>query len=266
MKSTYRLTWEEFAELYQNSWPHPDYFSGVVTVIVAVPLIGYGLSLAVFGMPDERGVYTMFIAGPVLLVVAAMASLRSQSRKALKGAVTEKRAEYDRWNAQEESFSFDQEKWTRDTQSGRQEVVWPSLLCSLEWPNVLHLVGGSGAVTVPKRVLEPAALTTLRQNAFPAAADGLRLQISWWDDQATETALLWRKYWFRLAFGNAFGLFVLGFVVDQWLSSNEKAITLWGWILASAAVVFVLTAQIWYLPLRYWTSSRPWRAAEIGVL
>jgi hypothetical protein len=94
------------------------------------------------------------------------------------------------------------------------------------------------------------------------AADGLPLQISWWDYQATETALLWRKYWLRLALGNAFGLFVLGFVVDQWLSTNEKAITLWGWILASSAVVFVLTAQIWYFPLRYWTSSRPWRAAK----
>src|SRR5215472_4041359 len=262
MKSTYTLTWEEFAELHQSSWPRPDYFSGIVTGAVSVPLFAYGMSLAVFGMPDEPGLYSAFIGAPLLLAVTAIGSLMSQSRKVLKGAIAEKRAEYDRRNAQEESFSFDQEKWTRDTPSGKQEVVWSSLLHTLEWPNVLHVAGEGGAATVPKRVLEPAALTSLRQHAFPAAADGLPIQISWWDYQASETALLWRKYWFRLAFGNAFGLFVLGWVVDQWLSTNEKAITLWGWILASFAVLVVLAAQIWYLPLRYWTSSKPWRAVK----
>lgn len=262
MKITYTLTWEEFAELHESSWPRPDYFSLIVIAAISVPLIGYGVSLSVFGMPDEGILTSAFIGAPLLLVVAGLVSLRSQSKKVLKGAIAEKRAEYDRWHTQEQSFSFDQDRWTHDTRSGKQEVVWSSLLHTLEWPNVLHLIGETGAVTIPKRGLETTTLTSLRQHAFPAAADGIPIQISWWDYQATETARLWRKHWFRLAFGNAFGLFILGWVVHQWLTTNEKAVTIWGWILASVAIVFTLTAQIWYLPLRYWTSSKPWRAPK----
>jgi hypothetical protein len=39
-----------------------------------------------------------------------------------------------------------------------------------------------------------------------------------------------------------------------------QAVLIWGWILAAFAVVLVLTAQLWYLPLKYVTLPRPFGA------
>jgi hypothetical protein len=54
MKVTYTLSWEEYAELFEDSWPRTDYFSLIVTAMIAAPLIGYGITLAIFGAPDEK--------------------------------------------------------------------------------------------------------------------------------------------------------------------------------------------------------------------
>jgi len=261
MKATYTLTWEEFAELHGDAWPRPDYLSVIGIAIVAVPLVAYGITLAVYEMPGEY-VSSMFIGGPLFLLVAGLVSLKLQPKKAMSLAIAEKRSEYERWHAKEQSFSFDQERWIHECPAGRLDVPWPALLRATELPNVFVLMGESGSAIVPKRVLDPAALNMLGQLAFPVPADSWPFQIRAWDYQATETATLWRKFWFRLAFGNVFGLAVLGWIAHLWLTSDDKTGVLWGWILAALAVVITLSAQIWYLPLRYATSRRRWRAPK----
>lgn len=44
---------------------------------------------------------------------------------------------------------------------------------------------------------------------------------------------------------------------------ERKNWVVWGWVLAAFAVVLTLAAQIWYVPLKYWTSRRQWRAPKI---
>ena len=78
--------------------------------MVSIPLIAYGVILAVFGMPDEHTINWMFIGGPALLLLAAFSSIASGSKKAIKEAKAEKRAQYERWHAKEQSFSFDSGK------------------------------------------------------------------------------------------------------------------------------------------------------------
>src|SRR6185312_11052081 len=113
-----------------------DYFSAIVVAMVSIPLIAYGVILAVFGMPDEHTINWMFIGGPALLLLAAFSSIASGSKKAIKEAKAEKRAQYERWHAKEQSFSFDQEKWTLRNESGRSEIPWSGVLAAVEWPNV----------------------------------------------------------------------------------------------------------------------------------
>ena len=259
MKVTYTLSWEEYAELFEDSWPRTDYFSLIVTAMIAAPLIGYGITLALFGAPDEKILYSMFISAPMFLVIAMIFATKSQTGQARKRTIAEKRQQYDRWQAKEQSFSFDQQTWTHETDAGKQESPWSALTHAAELRNVFTLTGEAISIIVPKRSLDAASLESLRQAAIPIRGDGWSFHITWWDYQASGTAVLWRKMWFRMAFANIFGIVVLGWVVQSWLTSNEKAGVIWGWILASLAVLLTLTAQLWYLPLRYLTSARNWR-------
>ncbi|HET9364445.1 MAG TPA: YcxB family protein [Candidatus Angelobacter sp.] len=267
MKATYILTWEEFAELHTDSWPRPDYFTAIVVAGASLLMIAYGISLFAFPpLRDEKVLSFVFIGFPLFLLLVAWASVGSQSKKALKKAMAEKRAKYERWYSCEQTFFFDKEKWTHETEAGRQEAPWSALLKAVEWSNVLYLVGESSSVIVPKRVLEPEALRTLRQRAFPVPGDQWPFQITAWDYQATEMARLWRKHWLRFIFANVFGLGVLVWVFQIWLTSQEKVGAIIGWILAASAIILVLTAQLWYLPLRYATSAKNWRAPKkIGL-
>lgn len=262
MQINYALTWDEFAELHKDRWPVPDYFSAIVVFIVVVPLVGYGLALATFGAPDEPILYSMFIGGPIVLLALAVLALKSQSAQALQHAVAETRSEYDRLHARGQSFSFDDDKWMHETEAGRQEVPWSAMLMARETENVLSFTGENSSALIPKRILGIEALTGLRRFASLAHHDEWAYQIGVWDYQATVTALQWRKYWFRMAFGNCFGLGVLLWVGQNWLASTERAGVVWGWILASLAVLLTLTAQMWYLPLRYFTSAKDWRAPQ----
>jgi hypothetical protein len=259
MKVTYTLSWEEYAELFEDSWPRTDYFSLIVTAMIAAPLIGYGITLAIFGAPDEKILYSMFIGAPMFLVIATIFATKSQTRQARKRAVTEKRRQYDRRQATEQSFSFNHEKWMHETDAGKQESPWSALTHAAELRNVFTLTGDAISIIVPKRSLDAASLESLRRAAIPIRGNGWPFHITWWDYQASATAMLWRKMWFRMAFANVFGIFVLGWVGQSWLTSNEKAGVVWGWILASLAVLLTLTAQLWYMPLRYFTSARNWR-------
>jgi hypothetical protein len=260
MKVTYTLSWEEYAELFEDSLPRTDYFSLIATAMIAVPLIGYGITLAVFAT-DQTILYSMFIGAPLFLVIAMIFATKSQTGQARKRAITEKRQEYDRRQAKEQSFSFDQEKWTHETEAGKQESPWSALTHAAELKNVFTLTGEAISIILPKRALDAASTESVRQLAIPVRADGWPFHITWWDYQASATVMLWRKMWFRMAFGNVFGLIVLGWVVESWLTSNEKAGVIWGWILASLAVLLTLSAQLWYVPLRYFTSPRNWRSA-----
>jgi len=65
-----------------------------------------------------------------------------------------------------------------------------------------------------------------------------------------------------MGFGNLFCLVVLVWILQSWLSPTDKAIEGWGWVIALFALVLLITAQIWYLPLKYATSVPTRRLPE----
>ncbi|MBZ5525599.1 MAG: YcxB family protein [Acidobacteriia bacterium] len=259
MTFIYTPTWEEYAEQFENIWPRPDYFSAIVITMVTLPLIAYGIALEIFGTRGEELLYSMFIGGPFFLAVAAALAVTSQARSAKAKAVAEKRLEYEKWCANEQSFSFDQEKWTHTTEAGRQESPWSALRIAIEHKSAFWLTTEKSSIMICKRVFDPSALTLLRQAALPVRGDGWKFYSRCWDYQAAGTVLLWRKRWFAMAFGNVFALAVLGWIVQTWLAQDAKPVMIWGWILAAFAVVLTLTAQLWYLPLQYLTWPKRWK-------
>ncbi len=162
MESPYSLTWEEYAELFSNSWPRPDYFSAIVITMVSIPLIANGVILAIFGMPDEHFLSWMFIGCPALLL-STFFSMATGSKKAINEAITKRREEYEQWHAKEQLFSFDEEKWTLQNESGRVEVPWSALVSGNELPTVFYLASESGRAIVPKRVLTAERVDLLRK-------------------------------------------------------------------------------------------------------
>jgi hypothetical protein len=113
---------------------------------------------------------------------------------------------------------------------------------------------------VPERALDDEAVAALRQLSRLTGKNEWEFRVRCWDFQAVDMNILWRKRWFMLAFGNAFGLCVLGWIAQTWLSQDAKPVLIWGWILVAFAVLLVLTAQLWYLPLKYATLPRSFGA------
>src|SRR6185312_5369144 len=124
--------------------------------------------------------------------------------------------------AKEQSFSFDQEKWTLRNESGRSEIPWSGVLAAVEWPNVFFLVSESGQAVVPKRALKAEMVDSLRKFASLESSDIWPYKVSVWDYQAAEIVRFWKRYWFRMGFGNIFGVVVLVWPFQIWHESNEK--------------------------------------------
>jgi hypothetical protein len=254
MKATYDVTWEEFAERFQDAWPRPDYFTAIVVLMSTVPLIGYGVSLALHSVGDSS-IPTMFIGAPVLLLLATIFSLGPETNRKRTAAVAARKSSYEKWPKQQ-TFSFDEKHWIIENETGKQENFWAGLSVAEERANVIYLVAGNSLGIVPKRVLTTEDLNSLRTLAHLSVENGWQYHIRCSDYQAVNMVLLWRKRWFAMAFGNSFCLLVLGWTTQLWLSQDAKRELIWGWTLAVLAVVLVLTAQLWYFPLKYVTSPK----------
>jgi hypothetical protein len=262
MNVTYTLTWDEFAEPHQHTWPRVDAVSLVLTVAVALPLIAYGVALWRVSAPGIDIVYLTFIGAPLLLVVMALAHVQMTGRSAKKRAIAAKQADYERSHSGPQSFSFDQEKWTHENADGKQEIPWSALQTAGESPNTIYLEGKQIRTLVPKRLLDAATLESLRQLALPSGVGG-ESRIGAWDYLATQTSILWRKLWILLVPGNLFGLAVLAWVAVRFFAPGEKSGVLWGWGLACYFAVLALSAQLWYFLLRYATALKAFRAPTI---
>jgi hypothetical protein len=216
----------------------------------------------VAGLRDEKVMLTIFWGMPLLLLAGAVFSITSQARKERKEASEEARRKYDLWSAKEQTFSFDQAKWILETDAGRREIPWSSLLKAVEWPHVFYLVGENGSVIVPSRVFDAGTLMAMRKLLFPVLEERWPCRMSCWDYQATETARLWRKHWFQMGSLNLVCLYVLSWILENRFGAADKAIEAWGWVIGLFVVVLLLTGQLWYFPLKYFTSPKAWRLPQ----
>ena len=131
---------------------------------------------------------------------------------------------------------------------------------------MFFLVSEGGQAVVPKRALKAEMVDSLRKFASLESSDIWPYKVSVWDYQAAEIVRFWKRYWFRMGFGNIFGVVVLVWPFQIWHESNEKIGIVWGWVIAAFVLILTLSAQIWYVPLKYWTSrERPGAPKGVAI-
>jgi len=259
MNASYSLTWEEFAEQYERDVRRTEILYIVVTVLIAIPLLGYGATLTAL-LPDEPILSAMFFGAPLLLTIMATVQVKVNGNKARKKALAEKRSQYEHSYAGRQLFSFDQEKWIHENDAGKHEIPWPALKLAFERKSVIGLYG-QNLTLIPKRVLDEPTLNTLRNLAFGRGISGT-FRINAWDYIAVWNGMLWRKLWYFPASANLAGFGVLAWLGMKLFSGQDRAGVLWGWGLASYAIILVLVAQVWYPALNYFIVPRFFRATQ----
>jgi hypothetical protein len=270
MTVRYTLSWEEFFETQEESLPCPSIASFVATLFIAVAVGVFGGLLTYFIRPGDRVVASIFCWLAVGLFLLAFWDLKVRTRQRRKKATIELRSVYDRYYAGEQRFSFDQEIWTRELSSGKQESRWDSLLNAVETRNVFTLTAQSQHAIVPKRVLSSEQLRPLSDIAMGSTKNSWSFQLHFSCYLATQLLGLWRDSAFLMSLAHIAGFgFFLMIAYDMY--GNKGPGVVWGWMIAGLFLFLVATTQFWYLLVKFRTSHkairRPWQScfSESGL-
>jgi len=254
--STYNLTWEEFLEFQQGSLPGPSIASFIATIFIAIAVGVFGIVLTYAVEPGSKLMASSFCWLSLVLFLAAFWDLRVRTAKRRSRGVQELRAVYEQYYSGEREFGFDQEKWTLQTQSGKQEVLWTGLLNAVEWSSIITLsAAGQVTTAIPKRTLSSEELNTLRRIAIGTIENAWLSRMSLLDYLLTEVPSLWRRHPFLMAEAHLGGLFFFVMIAsDMYHTTGPGAYV--GWILAGLFLFLTVTTQFWYFLIQYLTSHK----------
>jgi hypothetical protein len=263
--ASYKLSWDEFLEFNQQSLPNPSVASFVACFFIATAVGIFGVVLTYAVDPGSKVVASSFCWLSVALFIGAFWDLRGRTQKRRSQSLRELRAIYDQYYSGERTFTFDQEKWTLETQVGKQELLWSGLLHGAEWKSVITLAAKDLlTASVPKRVLKADELDFLRRLAIKPIEKGWKSNTSVSDYLLTEVPSLWRRHPFLMAEAHIAGLFFFAMIANT-MSHTEGPGTWVGWSLAALFLFLTLTAQFWYFLIKYHTSHKELRNTwEVG--
>jgi hypothetical protein len=251
MRVTYTLLWDEFAELYTDSWPKPN-------VVAIVATVGFAMAFGVFGNllaralgPDEWRVGLAFYGFSGFLLGLAIWELKGRTARLKKQKVREVRSLYERFYSREQVFTIDQEKWGHETETSKKETTWAGLLNAVERQNVVALVGKDQLTVVPKRTLSQDTLDLLRQSALRIPGTKCHFRPSFWNWAMTEFTLPWKDQPFAMLGGYALGVGALVIMVRHLAGSAKPGDFFWGELLCASVLFIIVTAQFWNLVLHY---------------
>ena len=274
MSVSYVLSWEEFLEVHESSLPRPHIASFVCTIFVATATGIFGGLLTYFVEPQDKLTASMFCWLSLVLFFVAFWDFTIRTRKCRKRVIRELRSVFDRYHGGEQSFFFDQEKWTHRTENSENEASWTGLLSAAERPNVITLATKNHMVVLPKRIFvsdssvvapdgEPPSVNTLRRLAFGQAVNLWQFRLGFVDYISTEVPSLWRSHPFLMSEAHAAGLLWFLMVAIGMYHSVGPGVV-WGWVLAALLLFLTITTQFWYFLLKYATSNSnlrlPWEA------
>jgi hypothetical protein len=182
MTVSYSPSWEEFAELYQDSLPSPDIISFIAMICVSVLVGAFGaFAMSIAKTTANQLGASLFCAIAVVVAVAAYWDLKIRPKGHRDAYLREVRSIYERFYSASRTFTFDAEKWTVQSDSGRRESTWSGLQRASESKNVFMLTGESESALIPKRVLDEAALQSLRQLAFKSSGQAMPGRVAFAD-------------------------------------------------------------------------------------
>lgn len=261
---TYILSWEEYLETHEHILPGPSIASFVAMLFIAFAVGVFGIALTYAVDPGSKLTASVFCWLSVAVFFAAFWDLRVRSAKRRLRSVQDLRAVYKTYYSGERAFGFDNEKWTLQTESGRQEARWAGILTAADWQNVITLSGRDQLVTiVPKRVLAADELQHLRRIAIGSGEKKWPCRVSLSDYLLTEVPSLWRRHLLLMVEAHAGGLFFFAMVANTMYHSEGPGTPV-AWALAWLFLFLTITAQFWYFLIKYLTSHKelglPWEA------
>jgi hypothetical protein len=262
---SYKISWEEFLEFNQQLLPGPSVASFVACLFIAMAVGVFGVVLTYAVDSGSKMIASSFCWLSLALFIAAFWDLRVRASRRRTRGIRELRAVYDQYYSGERTFTFDQQKWTLQTQAGKQELLWSGLLSGAEWKSVITLAARDLLpAAVPKRVLSPEELDSLRQLAIRPIEKRWQSNVSLSDYLLTEVPSLWRHHPFLMAEAHIAGLFFFAMITTHMYHTAGPG-TYIGWILAAVFLFLTVTAQLWYFLIKYQTSHKALRTEwEVG--
>lgn len=263
---SYKVSWEEFLEFNQQSLTSPSVASFVACFFIAIAVGVFGVVLTYAVDSGSKMMAFSFCWLSLALFVAAFWDLRVRASKRRTRSIRELRAVYDQSYSGERTFTFDQQKWTLETQAGKQELLWSGLLVGAEWKSVITLAGREQLTTaVPKRVIRSEELDSLRRLAIRPIEKRWQTNVSVSDYLLTEVPSLWRGHPFLMAEAHIAGLFFFAMISNDMYHTAGPG-TYLGWIAAAVFLFLTVTAQFWYFLIKYETSDTDFRTGwEVGL-
>jgi hypothetical protein len=226
---SYKICWEEFLEFSQESLPCPSVASFVACFFIAIAVGVFGVVLTYAVDPGSKMMASSFCWLSLALFVAAFWDLRVRTSRRRTLGIRDLRAVYDQYYSGERTFTFDQEKWTLQTQAGKQELLWSGLLSGAEWKSVITLAARDLlTAAVPKRVLLPEELDSLRRLAIRPIEKHWQSNVSMSDYLLTEVPSLWRRHPFLMSEAHIAGLFFIAMIANDMYHTAGPGHTLAG--------------------------------------
>jgi hypothetical protein len=264
--NTYKLSWEEFLESHQESLPVPSIASFVATISIAVAVGLFGIVLTYAVDPGSKMMGSSFCWLSLVLFLAAFWDLRVRAARRRTRGIRELRAVYAQYYSGDRIFAFDREKWTLETQAGKQEGLWTGLLNAVERKSVITLSARDQlTAVVPKRILSTDELKSLRGIAIRPVETTWHSRVSLLDYLLTEVPSLWRRHPFLMADAHICGLFFFGTIANDMyhMAGLETNV---GWLLAGLFLFLTITTQFWYFLIKYQTSHNELRMSwQVGL-
>jgi hypothetical protein len=252
--STYNLTWEEFLEFQEGALPRPSIASFIATIFIAIAVGVFGVVLTYAVDRGSKLMASSFCWLSLVLFLGAFWDLRIRTARRRSRGVEELRAIYQQYYSGEREFGFDQEKWTLQTQSGKQEVLWKALSNAVEWSSIVTLSAvGQVTTAIPKRMLSSDELNALRRLAIGSIKNAWRSRMSLLDYLLTEVPSLWHRHPFLMAEAHVAGLFFFVMIANDMYQTTGPC-TYVGWTLAGLFLFLTITTQFWYFLIKYLTS------------
>jgi hypothetical protein len=258
MSVSYTISWEEFLECCQDYLPKPSVASFIATMFVGVAVGAFGGVLTYAVDPGSKLLASIFCWLSFIIFLGAFWDLKVRTRRRQKGFTKECRATYDRLLTKELRFDFDGQKFAFESKTGKGEVPWAHLLRAVERQRVITL--GSSTM-VPKRVLSAVEVENLHRLALPSNGKSWSFHINFVDYFLTEAVSLWRRHPFLMAEAHAAGLWFFLMISYQMYGEVGREV-IWGWTIAFGFLFLTITAQFWYLVIKYRTSHKELRLSR----
>lgn len=252
--TTFKLSFDEFLELYEGRLPSFSFAElcavGIISLIAAAFCILLLYSATEIRL-DDASIYVLLLSAFSLVPFLIQWLTNHDRKKTLESF----REIYQQAYSGERAFSFDDRGWTLRTESGKQEASWSSTRAATDSTKTFSVFCPDQlTIIIPKRVLPPEELDSLKQRAI-GQNDGFTSSIGILDYVVSGVPILWRRRPLVMGGAHFLGIASVLYLLSHVRTDSQIAASV-GWAVCGALLLWVATAQVCYLVLKYEQTGR----------